>query len=107
MLGETGADIVMQVIRGSLRSTVSVAECCARRGRADDLNTHELSIRPFDLALALDAARLREPIRQPGVPLGDRACLALAVKHNLLAQTSDRRPAIIDPAPGVAVRLIR
>ena len=115
MLAETRADVVMRVVRGSLMSAVNVSECCARgveRGASAEavlalLKTYELSVMPFDLTLAVDAARLREPTRSQGLSLGDRACLSLALRHGLPIMTSDRRMATIDPALGVDVRLIR
>ncbi len=115
MLGETGADVVMQVIRGSRMSAVNVSECCSRgaeRGASPDavlaiLKTYEIVIVPFDLPLALEAARLREPTRSQGASLGDRACLSLAQSLGLPLYTSDRRLADIDPGLGIDVRLIR
>jgi PIN domain nuclease of toxin-antitoxin system len=115
MLGEPGADIVMQVIRGSGMSAVNVSECCSRgaeRGASPDdvltiLNTYEIEIVAFDLRFALEAARLREPTRRQGASLGDRACLSLALDRRVPLYTSDRRLADIDPALGIDIRLIR
>ena len=115
MLGETGADVVMQVIRGSRMSAVNVSECCSRgveRGANPDdvlaiLETYEIEIVPFTLPFALEAARLRESTRKQGVSLGGRACLSLALAMGATVYTSDRRLAEIDPALGIDIRLIR
>ncbi len=115
MLGETGGDVVMQVIRGSRMSAVNVSECCSRgveRGaRPDDvlaiLKTYEIEIVAFDLSFALEAARLRESTRKQGASLGDRACLSLALAMRLPVYTSDRRLADVDPALDIDVHLIR
>ncbi len=115
MLGEPGADVVMQIIRGSRMSAVNISECCSRgveRGaRPADvmtiLDAYEIDIVAFDLPFAIEAARLREPTRKQGASLGDRACLALASTLGLPVYTGDRRLANIDPALGIDVRLIR
>jgi len=115
MLNERGADTVMDVVRGALISTVNVSECCSRgveRGASAQevlaiIRTCEVEIVAFDLPLALEAARLREPTRPLGASLGDRACLALASLRGLPLFTSDQRLAAIDPAVGLDVRLIR
>jgi len=115
MLGEPGADLVRDIVRGSLMSAVNVSECCARgveRGASADtvlsiLTMYEIVVVPFDLPLALEAARLREPTRGQGASLGDRACLALGGTRNLPIYTGDRRLAEVGPTLGIDVRLIR
>ena len=49
-----------------------------------------IEVLPFDAALALEAARLRPLTRSFGLSLGDRACLALGVHHDLPVVTADR-----------------
>ncbi len=44
----------------------------------------------FTEDLAWDAARLRPLTKQYGLSLGDRACLALAIKLNVPALTADK-----------------
>lgn len=115
MLGETGADTVAGIIRGSRMSAVNVSECCARgveRGASADavlaiLESYEITVVPFDLSYAIEAARLREPTRGQGASLGDRACLALARVQRLPMYTSDRRLADIDAGLAIDIRLIR
>lgn len=115
MLAEPGADQVLRIVRRSLMSAVNVSECCARgveRGAsAEDvlsiIRGYEITVVPFDLQGALDAARLREPTRPLGASLGDRACLALGHRHGAPVYTGDRRLADLDAAIGIEVRLIR
>ncbi|MBI0475289.1 PIN domain-containing protein [Sphingomonas sp. MA1305] len=115
MLGESGAELVATIVRGSLMSTVNISECCARgveRGASAEavlsiLDVYEITTVPFDLPLALKAASLREPTRALGASLGDRACLALAMAHALPVYTGDRRLAEIDLSLGLDIRLIR
>ncbi len=115
MLGEPGADIVIDAVRGSLMSAVNVSECCARgveRGaKAQDvlsiIQGFDVQVVPFDLVHALETAELREPTRSLGASLGDRACMALGRRHGLAILTGDRRLAGVDPSLGIDVRLIR
>jgi PIN domain nuclease of toxin-antitoxin system len=44
----------------------------------------------FTAELAWEAARLRPLTKQYGLSLGDRACLALAIKLNVRAVTADK-----------------
>jgi ribonuclease VapC len=60
---------------------------------------------PFDDDLAFAAAALRPETRAAGLPLGDRACLALARRRNRAVLTADRAWARV--SVGVDVRLIR
>lgn len=70
----------------------------------DDL---PIAIIDVDLDLALRAGVMEQPTRQYGLSLGDRLCLALAVRERLPAMTADRVWAQAGPAIGVEVRLIR
>ncbi len=115
MLGEPGAEEVLAVVRRSLMSAINVSECCARgveRGASANevmsiIHSCEVQVLPFDLEDALAAAQLREPTRAIRASLGDRACLALGRRHDVPVLTGDRRLAEIDPALGIAIRLIR
>jgi PIN domain nuclease of toxin-antitoxin system len=115
MLGERGADIVAAVIRGSLMSAINVSECCSRgveRGASVEavlsiLRRYEIQVVPFDLDLALEAARLREATRPAGAGVGDRACLALARRRGLPLYTADQRLSSVANAIDVDVRQIR
>ncbi len=106
---------MLAVIRRSLMSAVNLSECCARgveRGAGAGevlaiVRSFDVQVAAFELEDALEAARLRAPTRAVGASLGDRACLALARRHDLPVMTSDRRLADVDPALGIDIRLIR
>lgn len=60
---------------------------------------------PFDLGLALHAGSLRVATRNKGLSLGDRACLALAMRERLPVMTADRAWADLDlPVEVVLIR---
>lgn len=60
------------------------------------LSRTRLSVVAFDEELALLAGRLRAVTRHRGLSLGDRACLALAIRENAMALTADRNWADLD-----------
>lgn len=64
-----------------------------------------LEIRPFDTGLAVAAGLLRTATRGQGLPLGDRACVALAIREQARGVTADRAWAALDL--GVEVEPIR
>ena len=79
-------------------STVNVAEVAARLA-ADDfpesrirdgIELLEVDIAPFDEADAIATGLLRPATRSLGLSLGDRACVALAIRTGLPALTGDR-----------------
>lgn len=55
-----------------------------------DVSALRLDVVPFDAETALLAGRLRAVTRHLGLSLGDRACLALAIRENATALTADR-----------------
>lgn len=59
----------------------------------------------FDAELAFSAGLLRRYTRDYGLSLGDRACLALALRENLPVYTADRRWAELDL--NIDIRLVR
>ncbi|AMW30678.1 type II toxin-antitoxin system VapC family toxin [Arthrospira platensis] len=101
---EPGADdVVDALLKKAAISAVNWAETLsklAERGQDPDVVTTQLTeqglleraliIYPIDGELARDIAKLRIPTRALGLSLGDRACLALALKLNLPALTTDR-----------------
>lgn len=116
MLDEPGANVVAEVIRGSLMSAVNLSECCARgveRGASAEevlaiVRDYEIQVVSFDVAQALEAARLREATRGAGAGagIGDRPCLALARLRDASVYTADRRMAACRGI-GVDVWMIR
>lgn len=113
LFDEPGASEVRRALRGSLMSTVNLAEVVSKlldRGVPAELGRKAVDrlpvkIEPFDAETALDAGLLREATRHIGLSLADRACLSLAKRLNLPAMTADRIWA--GASLGVEVHLIR
>jgi PIN domain nuclease of toxin-antitoxin system len=113
LLDEPGADMVADHLDGACISTVNLAEAGAKmveRGAGLDLVEREvhaaaITVVPFDVEQALEAARLRPATKAFGLSLGDRACLALAKRMDGVALTSDA--AWAEPDLGIEIRLIR
>ena len=101
---EPGAEIVEGAIAdGATMSTVNLAEALstmARKGAdpATALATMTergviggaITVEPFTLADAVEAARLRPLTAKAGQSLGDRSCLALARRLGTPALTADQ-----------------
>ncbi len=81
------------------------ADAVDRRLRDEGMIGGLLRFEPFLEADALTSARLRGATRSRGLSLGDRACLALALRLGLPALTTDRAWAAL--AVGVDVQVIR
>ena len=117
--GEPGADAVADaLVQKAAISAVNWAETLsklAERGQDPDAVTtqlreqglldHGLIIYSVDEELGCYIAKLRTTTRSLGLSLGDRACLALALKLNLPALTSDRVWESL--SIGVEIRVIR
>lgn len=83
---------------GAMMSTVNVAEVVTKL--AEDgmdegsiprsIGVFGIDLQPFGEADALAAGLLRPATQAFGLSLGDRACLALAMKSGLPALTGDR-----------------
>ena len=110
---ETGASTVWNLLPGAMISTVNAAEVAAKlvdagtepRMAIEFIQRLGLRIMPFLDADIETTARLRKLSRTLGLSLGDRACLALAMREGLPALTADRAWSGLDI--GVEVRLIR
>ena len=116
---EPGAQVVEDAIAdGATISTVNLAEALstmARKGAdpATALATMTergviggaITVEPFTLADAVEAARLRPLTAKAGLSLGDRSCLALARRLGTAALTADQTWRGIDLP--VEVRSIR
>lgn len=116
ILRETGHEAVTQALSaGSAASTVNLAEVtsrCARVGMPADVIRQLVGLLPVawidaDQDLAFRVGELAAPLRPFGLSLGDRCCLALAMRERVPAVTADRAWAGVAPLLGVEVRLIR
>lgn len=113
MLNENGADNVHAVIDDSVISSINAAEIITKlverglpgaevRARYENLR---LEVIAFDESLAIATGFLRSATRHKGLSLGDRACLALAIRENGTAVTADRKWADLDL--GCTIKVIR
>ena len=111
--GEEGAAVALGVAGDAIMSAVNVTEVITKlvdRGSGKEealrsLHKIGLAIRPFDESLALAAGFLRTATRQYGLSLGDRACLALAMRERAPVVTADRAWSKLDL--GIDVQVIR
>ncbi|CAA9525403.1 MAG: hypothetical protein AVDCRST_MAG91-2478 [uncultured Sphingomonadaceae bacterium] len=110
---EPGAREVKAVLAASRMSAVNWSEVAARlidlgldREQVEaDMSGFGVEVVAFDRSQAQTAGSLRRITRAAGLSLGDRACLALALREGAMAVTADRAWAKLDV--GVEVRLIR
>ncbi len=96
---EKGSDKVAQAIKDAATiSTVNLSEVVAK---LNELGTPETTIQnalyalsltviPFDTEMAYQAGLLRSLTKHAGLSLGDRACLALAMRLQLPVLTTDK-----------------
>ena len=112
---EPGGDLVLRAIAEARISAVNLAEVISH---FDYLGTPHaeidsmigplpLEVVPADRDLATLAGRLRTQTADHGLSLGDRFCLALALRENLPAWTADRSWSGVAERIGVEVVLIR
>jgi ribonuclease VapC len=98
LYNEAGADRVAGIIRGSTICSINLAEVGTRLldlgGTTENaqraLSLLGLAVADFDDELAWRSVDLRESTRAVGLSLGDRACLALAIRESAVALTADR-----------------
>lgn len=110
---EPGADQVRGLLDGARVSALNWSEVhqklIALNLDADDLTagllTLGVQVEPFGQADAVAAAHLYPSTRAGGLSLGDRACLALALRLGVPVYTSDRQWSRVDV--GADVRMIR
>jgi PIN domain nuclease of toxin-antitoxin system len=96
--GERGSDPVAEFAPDALMSTVNLAEVFSKlmeqsltAEQADEIVfRYGLEVVPFDEGLARGAGALRPATKNLGLSLGDRACLALALREALPVVTTDR-----------------
>lgn len=97
------------VCAGNLAEVVTVL---VRGGTPVDRATKVVSNLPItchdlDFDLALQCGALFAATRSAGLSLGDRMCLALALREGIPALTADRAWSAIAPAIGAEVKVIR
>ncbi len=110
---EPGSMAIPDQIADLLLSSVNLAEAVGvmmRRGLSFDdarknLSYLDFRVVDFDRGLAEETGALAQRTRSLGLSLGDRACLALAMRESLPALTADRAWRGLDV--GVEIRLIR
>jgi ribonuclease VapC len=113
LFGETGHESVAEVIDQSGLSTVNLAEVISRfvrDGHSADLVYQQIASSGIEIVpfLGEDAAMVASLVpstREFGLSLGDRACLALALRHGIPAITADQVWARLDLP--VDIQLIR
>ena len=113
--GEAGSTKVAGAIADARVSSVNYAEVVSHFVHAGMperevdamLDPLPMTIVPADKALAQVAGRLRATTASAGLSLGDRFCLALALRDGLPAWTSDRNWTTIADAVAVKVVTIR
>ena len=110
---EDGAEAAARRLSGGIVSAVNASEVIARlvdfgtsgEDARNALLNFGLEIHPFDTVLAVAAGQLRAATREKGLSLGDRACVALAIREHVGIVTADRAWAGLDL--DVEVELIR
>ena len=110
---EEGAAVAARALSGGIVSAVNASEVVAKlvdlgAGEAEaaaSFRAFGLLVRPFDETLAVAAAAMRAATRAHGLSLGDRACLAQAIRERAAVLTADRAWARLDL--GVDVTVIR
>ena len=114
--GEPGAARVSQALSsGAVMSAVNIAEVAARLA-ADDFPEPDIreaiellrvDVVPFGEADAIATGLLRRSTRSFGLSLGDRACVALAMRAGLPTLTGDRAWRDIGSTLDVEVEVFR
>jgi PIN domain nuclease of toxin-antitoxin system len=110
---EPGATRVAAVLPRAVVSSVNLSEVIAKLGDVGmpEAEIHAaleglgLDVRPFDESLAYRAGMLRRASRAPGLSLGDRAGLALAMEIDCPVLTTDQQ--WLELAEPVVVEVIR
>lgn len=113
LYGEPGDKIVDTEIDGAKISAVNLAEV---EGKLIERGMPELDalgvvrnlpceVVPFDMDMAILAGAMQQRTRRQGLSLGDRACLALALREGLPVLTADRAWAQVEV--GVEIRMLR
>lgn len=112
---ETGAACVAEVLVGARISAVNQAEVISHfvhagmPSEAVDAMLRPLPIEVIaaDAELARIAGQLRAKTASAGLSLGDRFCIALALREGAVAYTADRDWSKIAEAVSARIRVIR
>jgi PIN domain nuclease of toxin-antitoxin system len=116
LLREPGGEGVAAAIDlGAGLGTANLAEVMTRLVRdgvsvdtaREVLDALPVTLFDLDAVLALRAGEMILATRKVGLSLGDRLCLALAIREKVPALTADTAWAEIAPLIGATVRLIR
>jgi len=98
LLDEAGHDKAAELVQDALMSSVNVAEVvakCVEFGFPEQLALEfiqgsNVTIVDFDLEHAILAGELRRRASKGILSLGDRACIATAIRQDAIAVTADR-----------------
>jgi PIN domain nuclease of toxin-antitoxin system len=110
---ERGREHVAVALPGAAISAVNLTEVISKMldsGLSPDqvdgqLNDFSLVVVDFDRDLATQAGLLRRTTKHKGLSLGDRACLALAMREKLPVMTGDQAWSDLDlPVEVVLIR---
>jgi PIN domain nuclease of toxin-antitoxin system len=110
---ESGSRQVEKLLDEAGVSAVNIAEVAtklAERGAPADrirqaIQALGVEVIPCDEAIAYRISDLRSSTKTLGLSLGDRACLATALQHNIRAITADRHWKTVKV--GVRIQVIR
>lgn len=113
LLNEPGAQTAQDFLADALCCTVNFTEIltrCFDKGISIDIPQdllvwHNVQLVDFNKDLAFLASSLRSVTKHNGLSLGDRACLALAIRESATAITTDRAWADLDV--GCHIEVIR
>jgi ribonuclease VapC len=113
LLNEPGVERAARVSEGAFMSSVNAAEIvakCIEKNISETLallylHNSNISVIDFDLDCATIAGRLWKNARNGILSLGDRACLATAIRHGATAVTADRIWSTLDI--GCKIEVIR
>ena len=115
ILGESGAEQVIQQLADGHMATVNLSETLAKlieyglpaTEAQRQIGRLELQMHDFTPEQAAAVALLRASTREFGLSLGDRACLALGQSLGLPVLTADRQMAAAQEKLALDIRLIR
>ena len=98
LLDEAGYDKAAELVQDALMSSVNVAEVVAKcvefvfpeQLALEFIQGSNVTIVDFDLEHAILAGELRRRASKGILSLGDRACIATAIRQDAIAVTADR-----------------